>query len=488
MRLSQRLSQSANHLSFSILLLVSLLSLCLGTESIAQNILLQDAFPGRTFQATVEGIPVPGFENKLALVDQRGTIRIVEVGNPNSHELLNINSRVVVGGERGLLGLAFHPNFPTDLRFYVYYTARINNVENSVVSQFNITRADTLFASPTSEVRIINFSQPFSNHNGGSIHFGGDGYLYIASGDGGSGNDPQNNAQNLRNLLGKILRIDIDNRIPNVREYEIPSDNPFRGNTDGNREEIYAYGLRNPWKMSFDRETDRLITADVGQNAIEEINIITNGANYGWRMFEGNRFNNLGSNNREGLTFPVFEYDQNNGDRSITGGYVYRGNRIEALRGWYIYGDYISGNVWALNLDTRENRLLINAGGLISSFMEDHNKELYVILYASGSGRRILKLDTDAPSAIAKSIESIKLQAYPNPITDNFSLTASNLKDKSVVLKVYDALGKEVVNQTLSPQKIEKGYEISVSHWSSGTYNCVLFNGNTISALKVVKK
>jgi glucose/arabinose dehydrogenase len=242
---------------------------------------------------------------------------------------------------------------------------------------------------------ILSFPQPYANHNGGHMAFGEDGFLYIATGDGGSKGDPQNNAQNLSNLLGKILRIDVD-RPGAGKHYGIPADNPFAGNTQGFREEIFAYGLRNPWKFSFDRQGGRLWAADVGQDKVEEINLIEKGKNYGWNLMEASRYYSAREDvTQEGLVLPVWEYEHQLG-KSITGGAVYYGDDILALKGAYIYGDFVSGRIWALWLDNDlkvDNRQLLDTELRISSFGVDGNNEIYVVDYQGKIYKLVPKSD-----------------------------------------------------------------------------------------------
>jgi glucose/arabinose dehydrogenase len=233
---------------------------------------------------------------------------------------------------------------------------------------------------------LLTFNQPYANHNGGSILFGKDGFLYIATGDGGSSGDPQNYSQNLGSLLGKMLRIDVNSKA-NGLNYAIPPDNPFK-TTANARPEIYAYGLRNPWKVTEDRSTGKFWIADVGQNAREEVDILEKGGNYGWRVAEGKVCYSPNNNcNRTGFVEPVFDYGTSEG-RSITGGYVYNGTRLSAIKGQYIYGDYVSGTIWALKYDEASkqatNTLLTRLVGSLSSFGEDEAGELYLLNYQTG--------------------------------------------------------------------------------------------------------
>ncbi|MCH8568189.1 MAG: PQQ-dependent sugar dehydrogenase [Balneolales bacterium] len=329
--------------------------------------------------------PVNG-STYIYLLSQPGQIYRLDIAaeSPQAEVWLDISGRLISGGERGLLGLAFHPEFEQNGRFYVNYTA--SSPLRTVISRF--TADEDGNGDPNSEEVLLEFNQPFANHNGGQISFGPDGFLYIASGDGGSGGDPQNHGQNPQTLLGAMLRIDVDN-INVGLAYAIPEDNPFVGSPDG-ANEIYAWGLRNPWRFSFDRESGVLWTGDVGQNAWEAIHTIENGLNYGWNILEGSNCYPAGTNcDPTGLELPVFEYNHNQGDRSITGGYVYRGSANPSLFGKYIYGDFISGRIWALDYDLENeefisNTELINTPFNISSFGEDANGEIYVLSYGNG--------------------------------------------------------------------------------------------------------
>lgn len=366
---------------------ITLFALILFTASAyAQNVLIRDAFPGISITNVVGLETANDGTAELYAVSQPGRIFRVNpyLDDPQPELWLDITSRVVSGGERGLLGLAFHPDFTDNSEFYVYYTR--SGPLRSVISRFLVDEDG--FADPDSETILLQFNQPFNNHNGGQIKFGPDGYLYIASGDGGSGGDPQNHGQNPQTLLGAMLRIDVDNTTGGLN-YAIPEDNPFLGSANG-ADEIFAWGLRNPWRMSFDRETGDLWTGDVGQNAWESIYIIENGLNYGWNILEGSHCYPIGSNcDPEGLEMPIFEYNHDQGDRSITGGYVYRGQMNPQLYGKYIYGDFVSGRMWALEINPEtwevvSNTLLSQTGFNISSFGQDSNGEIYILSYGSG--------------------------------------------------------------------------------------------------------
>ncbi|KQS31401.1 sorbosone dehydrogenase family protein [Dyadobacter sp. Leaf189] len=349
-----------------------------------------DAFPALKFNLPVELAQAPGDSSRFYVIEQEGTIRTFAstASVASSSAFLDIKNKVTSGGERGLLGLAFHPDYKTNGFLFVNYTN--GNPLKTTIARYKANPA-TNQADPASEVVLFTFNQPYSNHNGGSMHFGKDGLLYIATGDGGSGGDPENNAQNLKSHLGKILRVDVNGTTKG--NYGIPADNPFATNTEGNLPEIYAYGLRNPWRISFDMENNRLFAGDVGQNEREEIDIITKGGNYGWRLKEGVDCYNPASNcGREGLVEPIHDYSQSNGDKSITGGYVYRGKAVPSLIGKYIYGDYVSGRIWALEMDgnaKKENTLILENQGSISSFGQDVNGEVYFLNYSDG---KVMKL------------------------------------------------------------------------------------------------
>jgi len=361
------------------------------TESPDPAIVALDAFPSVKFTAPVDIQHPPDGSNRLFVAEQAGLIRVIK--NTGSVEtamtFLDIKSKVLSGGERGLLGLAFHPNFKTNGYFYVNYTR--GNPLTTVIARYRANLPLTDQADASSEVILLTFSQPFDNHNGGSLQFGKDGYLYVATGDGGSGGDPSNNAQNRKSMLGKILRLDVN--ATTRGNYGIPVDNPFVNNTEGINPEIYAYGLRNPWKISFDSTTDKLFAADVGQNSREEINLIIKGGNYGWRIKEGIDCYNPSSNcNTSGLIEPIYDYSQSTGDKSITGGYVYHGSTLLTLRGKYIYGDYVSGRVWSLEMNENKagaNSLIIDKAGLVSTFGQDEAGEVYFANYQNG---KIMKL------------------------------------------------------------------------------------------------
>ena len=287
--------------------------------------------------------------------------------------------------EEGLLGFAFHPEYRKNGYFYLYYTTTDAPL-TSVISRFSVLENHPDVADPESEVELMRIKQPFWNHNGGTIAFGHDGYLYVGLGDGGKANDPFKNAQNLGTLLGSILRIDVD-RHDAGKAYGIPRDNPFVGR-DGARGEIYAYGLRNVWRLSFDRKTGALFVADVGQDIWEEINVVTKGGNYGWNLREGkHKFGPNGAEPSDSLVEPILEYNHKVG-KSITGGHVYRGEQVKSLAGKYIYADYVSGIMWALTINkdnTAGTNYVIPWSKLpVLTFGEDEKGEIYFSTHLAG--------------------------------------------------------------------------------------------------------
>ncbi|MFN2372320.1 MAG: PQQ-dependent sugar dehydrogenase, partial [Cyclonatronaceae bacterium] len=368
----------------------------------AQEVVLERVYPRISISNPVDLQHANDGSGRLFVVRQSGIIYVL--GDDQSLTtppvFMNISNRVQPGGERGLLGLAFHPDYAENGYFYVYYTAGENKLR-SVISRFSVDAENPGLGDPESEFVLLEFDQPYNNHNAGQIAFGPeDGYLYIATGDGGSGGDPENNAQDRSTLLGNILRIDVDNTRGGLN-YAIPAANPFAGNSDGYREEIFAWGFRNPWRMSFDPETGRLWAADVGQADREEINIVTKGGNYGWRIMEGSAcFSPPTGCDMTGLIQPVWEYTHDSGDgRSITGGYVYRGTDYPQLQGKYFYSDYVSANLWMLEYDgTSEtvNIPLPNPGFSIASFGTDQDGELYALGHQNGHIFRI-KIAGQAP-------------------------------------------------------------------------------------------
>ena len=328
--------------------------------------------------------------NRLFVASQIGKIYCFEnkadVAEPNLYLDIEESVRYIdKENEEGLLGFAIHPDYKKNGQFFLFYTTT-DEPHVSVISRFNVSSTDPSKADPDSEVELMRIPQPFWNHNGGTLAFGHDGYLYIALGDGGKANDPFKNGQNLATLNGSVLRIDVDKKSKD-HNYAIPADNPFVGLKEA-RPEIYAYGFRNVWRLSFDRETGALYAADVGQNIWEEINIVVKGGNYGWNLREAkHKFGDNGSEASDKLIDPIFEYHHDVG-KSITGGHVYRGSAVPSLKGMYMYADYVSGKVWALE-HTPSGKILgnheIKSMNLpIITFGEDEQGEVYLTTQLGG--------------------------------------------------------------------------------------------------------
>ncbi|MDP7027424.1 MAG: PQQ-dependent sugar dehydrogenase [Candidatus Marinimicrobia bacterium] len=376
--------------------LLILLQIITATLLFSQEYTVENAFPNLSFTDPVGIYHADDGTGRLFVIEQPGTIKVFQ-NDPSTttvETFLNITSIVEQDPgytEEGLLGLAFHPNFTENGYFYVNYTdysPKRNVIARYTVSSTNQNQADAL-----SSLVILEVNQPYTNHNGGQLDFGSDGYLYISFGDGGSSGDPQGNGQNLQTLLGTIVRIDVDSP-SNGQGYSIPVDNPFVADPNA-RDEIYAYGLRNMWRFSWDPVTDLLWGADVGQYNWEEIDIIYPGLNYGWNTMEGNHCYPAGTScSSEGFEPPVFEYALYvDGVCSVTGGYVYRGAETLSLYGKYIYGDWCTGDIWALtysNDGVTENEHLIQSGVNITSFGLDQNSELLIC-----ANSNIYKLTSD---------------------------------------------------------------------------------------------
>ncbi|MEK6301579.1 MAG: PQQ-dependent sugar dehydrogenase [Acidobacteriota bacterium] len=419
-------------------LLVAFLSLAAGGGAAGTSAVPQIAAAESVdivLQPLLSGLDSPIFvtnahdgSNRLFVVEQPGRIKVLQPGASTPTVFLDITSRVLSGGERGLLGLAFHPQFSANRRFFVNYTRQSDGA--TVIAEYRASASNTNVADTTETVLLV-IAQPFSNHNGGMIEFGPDQFLYIGMGDGGSANDPGNRAQNITDLLGKILRIDVDHANGGVA-YSSPSDNPFFGATAG-RDEIYAYGMRNPWRFSFDRVTGQLYAGDVGQNAREEIDIVTRGGNYGWRVMEGNICNpsfNGGACTPIGVG-PVAEYTHSGGRCSVTGGYVYRGSQSSLPVGTYVYADFCTGEIFMLSGGATS--LLLDTSMSISSFGEDEAGEIYVV-DIEGTVNRLANPNPPPPPSDTLIIERALVRRRSNnevlqPIT-----VKSNGKKYEVVL------------------------------------------------------
>lgn len=450
-----------------------------------------NAFPNVSFASPLYLTHSNDGTNRVFVVEKNGTIKVLPNDSltNDSRIYLNISNKIITGSERGLLGLAFHPNYSANGYFYVNYTRSGDGA--TVISRFNVSSADPNKADSLSEYPILTVPQPYSNHNGGMVFFGMDGYLYIGMGDGGSGGDPGNRAQTLTELLGKILRINIDTTTA-LTNYGIPASNPFA--SGGGRPEIFTVGMRNPWRMSVDPMTGEIYCGDVGQDAWEEVDIIENGKNYGWRCYEGNNPYNLsGCASPSDYTFPIKVYQNVGSDCSVTGGYVYRGSRRPELYGRYIYGDYCSRKVFKLKYENgtvSEEELLFNAPGSIYSFGADQQNELYMCS-ANNIVYRFNKSDLVGINNNSSQILDFKLnQNFPNPFNPETSINYSIPEISDVRLVVYDANGKQV-STLVNTKQLSGSYNVKWNgrdnygnNLPSGVYFYNLTAGNNFSQSK----
>lgn len=374
-----------NSLRFAAAALLSLFS---GAAASAQPVVLWHIATGLDTPVDIVQTPIDG-DQRLFVVEKSGTIQIIENGLFRSQPFLNIESKVTEqNNEQGLLGLDFHPDYGdgNDTFFINFSDSALGG--DTAIERYSVSAGDPDIADSESGVRLLTINQDFGNHNGGQTRFGPDGYLYIGMGDGGSGYDPNCRAQDGGTLLGKMLRLDVDQNTETPPYYGIPASNPFAGPGEP-LDEIFALGLRNPWRFSFDRETGDLWIADVGQGENEEINFVSAplpaGLNFGWKVFEGTDCTNDTTNCPGGLTcdepdsytFPIFEYDTRGaGNCAVIGGYVYRGTAIPTLVGKYVYGDYCSGRIWAYDPATGANELIADADAVLLSFGELRNGEI----------------------------------------------------------------------------------------------------------------
>ncbi|AZA93398.1 Quinoprotein glucose dehydrogenase B precursor [Chryseobacterium nakagawai] len=430
----------------------------------AQSINLEEFATGLTSPVEITNAN----DSRLFVVQQNGMIKIVQPnGAINATNFLDIAPKIVYGGERGLLGLAFHPQYSTNGYFFVYYN---NTAGNIVLARYSVNSTNPDIADPNSEKILLNIPKPFANHNGGSIHFAPDGKLWIVTGDGGSGGDPNNNAQNKNSLLGKMLRIDVNATDPNP--YNIPSDNPFAGAGVDGADEIWAYGLRNAWKFSFDLTTGNAMIADVGQGAIEEINkmpITQGGINYGWRCYEGNSaYNTAGCPAQSSMTFPIAVYDHSGGKCSITGGYVYRGTQYPSLQGKYFFADYCSDQIGILATDNSITWTSSYSGNGFSSFGQNSQKDLFVAAVTAG---KIFKITSGTLDTRENNLfQAIKI--YPNPTSKEIFI--DGIRDKKITLELINAEGRKL----LETDHITSGKGIDISGFPPGVYFINLKTGN----------
>jgi glucose/arabinose dehydrogenase len=390
-------------------------------------------------------------DDRLFIVEQAGYIRIVDAaGNVNPVPFLDIDDRVKSGGEQGLLGLAFHPNYYGNGFFYVNYTG---TGDSTHISRFSVQPANPSLADPNSEMKLLTIFQPYVNHNGGELAFGPDGYLYIGLGDGGSGGDPGDRAQNPMELLGKMLRIDVDGGLP----YSIPESNPYYGSFSV-RNEIWAMGLRNPWRFSFDRLTGDLWIGDVGQNAIEEIDLqpasSPGGENYGWRCYEGNNaFNTDDCLSTDNYTFPVHQFDHSlTNSCSVTGGFVYRGSQIPSFYGKYFFTDYCNDKIWTLTPTSKSWTVELMGqfqGNNFSTFGEDKNGRLYIAGLTSGVIYYLSHTGTGLNDQLQKKL----IHIYPNPFDATITIETASVQQFPAQINIYDVAGERVYQSDFNQTK-----------------------------------
>jgi glucose/arabinose dehydrogenase len=444
-----------------LLSMVCLFLILQSFASVKPNLFIEEFSSGYSDPLAVRN---DGVNNRLYVVQRNGEIYLIDsLGNKSAEPFLDIKSRVFFGGERGLLGLAFHPQFISNRLFVVNYSRLSDGA--TVIATFKAFEDNPMKADINSEKILLTIIQPAANHNGGDIHFAKDGNLYIGMGDGGGGGDPNNNSQNLQSLLGKMLRIHLDTD----STYSIPSDNPFY-NDFNSKGEIWSLGLRNPWRFSFDRLNDDLWIADVGQSAHEEVNHASSprngGENYGWRCYEGNEsYNGVGCADSSSFTYPIFTYNRTNttGGQSITGGYVYRGNKFPDLYGYYVCADYLSKNFWLLKENKGKLEVILknNVLASVTSFGEDIFGEIYLTsfngkIYKVGSLCSDLKIDsTNIKLLTCPSKNDGSIEIFLPKSSDEYEILWSNGSTLPMItdlekgwyqIKVVDKKGCELID------------------------------------------
>ena len=468
----------------------------------AQSYEAVEAFPV-DFLAPVELVMAPGQTDRVYLVEQGvvgpsfdARVLTLRTGDTSASTFLDLGSRVARGGEMGLLGLAFHPQYADNGRVFVSYTA--DGPRRSVVSEFSRSASDPLKADPEIERVLLEVPQPDGNHNGGQITFGPDGYLYIGLGDGGGAGDPGNHGQNTSTLLGSMLRIDVDT-VPEGEDYGIPDTNPWALTDGPERDEIYAYGFRNPWRYAFDEQTGDLWVMDVGQGLWEEISRVELGKNYGWNTVEGPACF-IPDCDLSAFESPVFAYahDEGSGGFSISGGMVYRGSDIPALQGQVLYADYVTRRVWALDLSGAEpdttHLVTLPTGGIgagISAVREGPDGEPYVLSHAFGGATRVYRIEalpvaneTD-PTAASSSL----VLTGPNPFSETTEVSARLRDGGAARVTLHDALGRELA--TLYAGDLVPGgalpIPISNRYLAPGVYAIRLVSGTDVSVQTLVR-
>ncbi len=460
---------------------------------------LQSAFPGLSiFSNPTELQTVPDGSGRMIVLEQRGRLWIFDNMSSVSTRRLFFDGGTVVaqnGCETGLLGCAFHPDYANNHFVYLSYDTGSDPTWYSQIVRYQVSTANPDSIIPSSAHIILSFEQDgLCNHKGGCLRFGPDGYLYASFGDGGGGGDPFKHGQNRSVFFGKILRLDVDHEADG-NHYAIPPDNPFANDTQGFKKEIYSYGMRNTWKFSFDKVTGKLWAGDVGQDAYEEIDIITNGGNYGWNIMEGYHCypSGLFDCDSAGMIPPIWEYPHNGNSVAITGGFIYHGTAIPSLSRKYIYGDYVTGYVWALTYDSTSpatNQVVINGTGAnlsISCFAEDQSGEIYAMGYSNG---KIYKLTLPSGVENNSSRTNLGLTAdrtfldQIHPTTDiHFSLSESD----HIILSLIDEKGTEIrriLNREM--ERGEQSFQLNSNVLPNGIYFVRLKGSSETQSLKII--
>lgn len=409
-------------------------------------------------------------DDRLFVVEQEGRIRILHTdGSVNEESFLDVSGLLSIGGERGLLGLAFHPQYAANGYFYINYT---NTDGDTVLARYSRSTEDADSADPDSGLIMLTIEQPFDNHNGGCLRFGLDGYLYVAMGDGGSGGDPGNRAQNLNELLGKILRLDVNAVAP-----YIPASNPYVG-IEGD-DEIWAYGLRNPWKFSFNAQTGEIWIADVGQGNVEEINRMpasTAGVNYGWKCYEGNEVFTQGCTT-EGITYtmPAAQYVHQGTSRcSVTGGYVYNGTSYPGMVGKYFFGDYCSNEIGIIDSNNTITWTQAFEGG-ITTFGQGNDGELYV-----GTASGVVSKITDTTARLNEYVNGV-MELHPNPADDEIFIALNDGIAKGKA-SIFNVNGQLIIEQELDGRDTK----IDTSKLQAGVYTLSVQTDSSLYDTKLV--
>ena len=467
----------------------------MGNLNLKAQYLFQDTYAPNTFAYITECAAPTDNTNRLFVVQQRGLIYILNTAAPSTAKKLfiDLSDRVSSSGsELGCLGMAFHPNYSTNRYFYVSYTTTSGSTYNSVIARYQVSATNPDSALKSTELIIMTVSQPYSNHNGGHIAFGPDGYFYFGLGDGGSEGDPNSYGQNKTTKLSKILRIDV-NSTSGGNNYAIPPTNPWYNNINGWVQEMWCWGMRNPWKFNFDaNNSGDMWIGDVGQNTYEEIDRGGINKNFGWSTTEGfHCYNPSTGCDTSGKTYPVFEYSHSIGN-SITGGYVYRGNYMPELVGKYIYADYGSGKIWALTGSAPYTNIQLGTlAGACGTFGQDNQKNVYACTYSSTTSRVYKIYDTRVGIGNTGNVTPTNfelMQNFPNPFNPATKITFALPENSVVTLKVYDVTGK-IVSELLSSEAMSAGVytrEFDGSKLGSGVYYYKMEAGNFTETRRMV--